>query len=849
MTDRVGVVVVSHSAALADAVVALARQMVDDDPPPIAVAAGTDDGGLGTDAMAVLAAVEEVSSPAGVIVLMDLGSAVLSTETALEFLDDPPGPIRLVAAPIVEGTVAAVVQAALGSDLDTVVGEATRALDAKRDHLGEARDGGGPDPDDATDDGQAPGDAGEDPDARDEVVVVNRDGIHARPAAALVRATAGHDARITLADLADPGREVRADSLSAVAGLDARAGTRLAVSGYGPAAADAVADVVALVRDGFGEPLDQSTGHGDGAGHDDGEAAPGQGEADDAPWPDWAPRVADPVVVLAPGRAVGPAFRVGPVHPPATPAEGVPDGVDPGAVDGGDVDDRVARLLEAAATVADDLDERAEAAPDRATGDVLAATAMLARDPDLLDAATRLVRDGVAPAAAVQRATEAVAETFRRAGGRLAGRQRDVEDVGDRVVAVLAGRDGPTVFEHEEPWVLVADDLAPVDAASVDPATCLGLVLRTGTSTSHTAVIARARGLPAIAVGDRVDEVTDGAIVLLDADAARFTIDPDEDVTAPGTGRTAPDLDHPGRTADGHPVALLANVGGRDDVTAAVEVGAEGVGLLRTELLFLGRTSPPSVDEQAATYRDLFAPLGERRVVVRTLDAGSDKPLPFVTDADEPNPALGVRGIRTTRAHPQLLDAQLRAVARAADQVAADVEVMAPLVSTVTEAEVFAAAAASHGLVAGVMVETPAAALAAGSMLDHVSFLSLGTNDLAQYALAADRLVGRLADLTDPWQPAVLDLVAMTAAAAGDRGRPVGVCGEAAGDPALAVVLVGLGATSLSMVPRAVPLVAAALERVSLDQARNLAAAARYATTAAEARSTVRDRLADLPAT
>jgi phosphotransferase system enzyme I (PtsI) len=297
-------------------------------------------------------------------------------------------------------------------------------------------------------------------------------------------------------------------------------------------------------------------------------------------------------------------------------------------------------------------------------------------------------------------------------------------------------------------------------------------------------------------------------------------------------------------------VPLLANVGTGADAVKAADAGAEGVGLLRTEFCFLDRDDEPTVEEQIAAYSAVFAAFPGKKVVVRTLDAGADKPLPFLTNADEPNPALGVRGYRTDLTSPGVLERQLEAIAAAEAANSAEVWVMAPMISTADEAARFATLCAAAGLkTPGVMVEVPSAALTAATVLREVSFASLGTNDLTQYAMAADRQLGPLATLNDPWQPAVLQLVKLTADGAaqvsGESGtaKPVGVCGEAAADPALAVVLVGLGVATLSMSARALAAVAAVLATVTVAQARQLAATALAAPSAAAARSAVRAQL------
>jgi phosphotransferase system enzyme I (PtsI) len=299
----------------------------------------------------------------------------------------------------------------------------------------------------------------------------------------------------------------------------------------------------------------------------------------------------------------------------------------------------------------------------------------------------------------------------------------------------------------------------------------------------------------------------------------------------------------PGATSDGHRVPLLANIGGPADVAAAVEAGAEGVGLFRTEFLFLDdHRNAPSEEKQVEAYRQVLEAFPESRVVVRVLDAGADKPLEFLTPADEPNPALGVRGLRTLLDHPEVLRTQLSALAKAAEGLPVQLEVMAPMVADRADAKAFADACRAAGLRAkvGAMVEIPSAALRARSVLQEVEFLSLGTNDLAQYTFAADRQVGAVSRLQDPWQPALLDLVAMAAEAARAESKGCGVCGEAASDPLLACVLTGLGVTSLSMGAASLPHVRAELAKHTLAQCERAAAAARAADTAEEAREAAR---------
>jgi phosphotransferase system enzyme I (PtsI) len=402
--------------------------------------------------------------------------------------------------------------------------------------------------------------------------------------------------------------------------------------------------------------------------------------------------------------------------------------------------------------------------------------------------------------------------------------------------------------------VLVADDLAPADTVGLDPATVLALVTERGSPTSHTAILARSLGLPAVVGLPGAAGLADGTLVRVDGAAGTVEVGVDPGLAGPAAVEL-PDYAGPGRTADGHAVQLLLNIGSAADLVTggggaaaglrdAGIAAAEGVGLFRTEFLFLDRHDMPAADEQRAAYEAAFRAAGARRkVVLRTLDAGADKPLPFLGLRPEPNPALGVRGLRAARVRPEVLTAQLEAVAAAARATGAEVWVMAPMVSTAAEAASFADAVRAAGLpTAGVMVEVPAAALHADRLLAAVDFLSIGTNDLGQYAMAADRQSSELAELLDPWQPALLSLVAACGEAGRRAGKPVGVCGEAAADPLLAPVLVGLGITSLSMSARAVPLVGAALARVTRPDCEALARLALDAPTPAAARAAVADR-------
>ena len=551
-------------------------------------------------------------------------------------------------------------------------------------------------------------------------------------------------------------------------------------------------------------------------------------------------------VGVSPGRVIAPLIPMAPPVP--APAEGEPLSED--------AERAVERLGEAARTVKAELKDRAANASTEAAAEVLKATSLMAGDKALIKNATKLVRQrSLSPERALWEAATAYADQMRQMGGYMAERAADIEDVRARIVAELRGVPAPGVPERSEPFVLAAEDLAPADTAVLDPGTVVALVTSSGGPQSHTAIIARNLGLPAVVAAHGVTEIPSGTRVFVDGSAGSVVTHPGEEYeqSVAAWHRVSEQLatfDGHGALSDGTEVPLLANVGTADDARAAAAAGAQGVGLLRTEFCFLGRDAEPTVAEQTEAYEEIFRALGSAKIVVRTLDAGADKPLPFLTDTSEPNPALGVRGYRTDWSTPGVLERQLTAIAAAAQRSEADVWVMAPMISTAGEAEHFAGLVRAAGLkVSGVMVETPAAAITAEQILDRVDFVSLGTNDLTQYTMAADRMLGSLAELNSPWQPAVLRMIERTAAgaraASSDAGvhKNVGVCGEAAADPALAVVLVGLGVDTLSMSPRSLAAVAAVLSRVDSEQARAVASAALGATSAREARESARAQL------
>ena len=526
------------------------------------------------------------------------------------------------------------------------------------------------------------------------------------------------------------------------------------------------------------------------------------------------------------GVAVGPVLRM---------AEPLPEPKDEPRAASVSAEAENARVTKALAAVNADLNRRAQEAANGDEGtkqaaEILQAVAMFASDPALAANIAKMVDDGKTGERAVLDGFGQVEEMFRQIGGYQGERAADLHDVGQRVIAELMGRPAPGVPQSETPFVLVAKDLSPADTASLDLDKTLAIVTSEGGPTSHTAILCRARGIVAVVSATEAVDLADGETVIVNAAKSEVTTDPtDEQLAAAHDAKLRADKakelrGQPGQLKDGHRIPLLANVGKPSDAKTALEYGAEGVGLFRTEFLFIGNEEPPTVEEQTKAYAELLAQFPGKKVVIRLLDAGADKPLPFLTPEDEPNPALGLRGLRTLAQHKAVLEGQLKALAEADAQTDADLWVMAPMVADEWEAEYFTKLGKSFGLkFVGSMAEVPSIAVMADKVSQVTDFVSIGTNDLTQYTLAADRTLGSVSNYQTAWHPAVLRVIKMICEAGNKNGMPVGVCGEAAADPDLAVVLAGLGVNSLSMTPVALDDVRAELAQHTLEEAQQIA--------------------------
>jgi len=516
--------------------------------------------------------------------------------------------------------------------------------------------------------------------------------------------------------------------------------------------------------------------------------------------------------------------------------------------------------------------------------EILEAQALIAADPALVDSAERRAAAGVDPALAVREAGEEIALRIEATGDpRVAARGVDVRDVAGRIARIL---DGTASGMPDRPSILVAHDVPPSLLAELPTSLVLGLVTESGSSTSHAAIFARGRGIPMVVSASGIVAACDAAAgntwLRIDGDAGTVELAASPDTLVAQVARAAArasvfsgaeaaanaesrDGDRqtatgPGATADGHRVHLVANVEGVAEAERAIAAGAEGVGLYRTEALFLGSAAAPSEDEQRETYRQVLAAFGpDRPVVIRLADLGGDKAVGYLPGPLEANPFLGVRGIRMAHLHRGLFVVQLRAIARAAAEARVEALVMAPMVATLDDVDLLVGLRdeATHDLAAagirapairlGAMIEVPSAALLAAEIAARLDFLSIGTNDLTQYALAADRGNAALAPLQDALHPAVLRLVRTAVLGAGSVGTPVAVCGEVAGDPAGALVFVGLGIDDLSVEPGAIGPVRAALAGVALADLRALAGMALDATDASAVRALAAELLAGRP--
>jgi multiphosphoryl transfer protein len=826
----VGLVIVTHSATLAVGVAELARGMGGEVPVELAGGIETPEPALGTDAVQVAEAIERADQGDGVLVLMDLGSAVLSAEMALDLLPaERRGQVLLCEAPLVEGAVAAAVTAQLGASLEDVAAEARSSLQAKVAHLG-------------TGAAEAPAPAVSDEGDRTlELAVRNPLGLHARPAARFVQTAGSFDAEVTVTNVTTGRGPASGRSLNALATLGVRQGHEILVAARGPQAEAALAALAALADRDFDE----------------------QEPAAPTPPPAPPPRQPTPSdegsltgLPGAPGTALGAARHFRAVAPeiPTEPAS--------------DPEEEWQALGRAIERVRAEIKATRDSVAARAgeySAAIFDAHLLFLEDEALLEPARRAVfEEGWNAAQAWDAAADSVAAGYRSLDDEyLRARADDLTAVARQVVAQLVGGEQGRAGVIE-PGIVVADDLTPADTAALDPELVRGIATVHGSATSHSAILARSLGIPAVVgLGAGLLEVPEGAPLVVDGDTGAVYVDPAEELVRSyerrrdereaSARRALASAGQPAQTRDGRRIEVVANAGSPRDIDAAVSNGAEGVGLLRTEFLFLERNSLPSEDEQVAAYEDLAQRLEGRPLILRTLDVGADKPLPYVPQRAEANPFLGVRGIRLGLDQPELLETQLRAALRVA--AGHPLKVMFPMVATLSEYREAVSMLArareqleersqpAGEIEVGVMVEVPSAALAAEVFAPEVDFFSIGTNDLTQYTMAAERGNERVAALADALHPAVLRLIQTVSEAAHGHGKWVGVCGELASEPLAVPVLVGLGVTELSVNPPAIPATKEAVRQVDAGAATALAGEALRLASAEEVRALLADEV------
>jgi phosphoenolpyruvate-protein phosphotransferase/dihydroxyacetone kinase phosphotransfer subunit len=814
----IGIVIVSHSAKLAEGVLELARNMGGADL-SIQAAGGmnVEDAILGTDPIRILKAIEQVYSEDGVLVLMDLGSAILSSEMALEMLpEEKRGKIFLCEAPIVEGAIAAAVQARIGSSIQQVISEARGALIPKSAQLNIMA----PEPN------LSQATVSHENRLVIQLTVKNTLGLHARPAARFVQ-TAGKfpQAAILVSNLTTKNGPVNAKSINSVLTLGVRQGHQIEVAVSGPNAQAALDAIKTLAEDNFG---DQET-----------FTSPASIQSTpDVPIGDVSSFLTG--IAASTGIASGAVFLHRP-SPPEIPQHQIENPAQ-----------EWERFLESITKTRAEIEADRKSATSRTNQNsaaIFEAHMMFLEDEALLvPVREKIFNEKQNAALAWQSAVDRVSAGFHQLeDSYLRERGKDVEDVGRQVLLNLLGIN-PIPLALDKPAILIAADLTPAETSRFAPGTVLGLCTAFGGPTSHSAILARELGIPAVVgLGDRILALHEGQHIILDGESGTIFIDPDLELVnqylikaetlQAAKNKARLERAAPAITRDGKAIEIAANIGSVAGAQAAVEAGAEGVGLFRTEFLFLNRATAPDEEEQVQAYRATAQALEGRPLIIRTLDAGGDKSIPYLNIESETNPFLGWRAIRLCLSQPELFKTQLRAILRVAAEF--PVKIMFPMIATADELRRAQAllAEAQQELFArtepypekvetGIMVEIPSVAQMAEEFAREVDFFSIGTNDLTQYTFAADRTNPKVASLADACHPAILRQIKRVVEAAHSNRIWVGVCGELAGDPDAIPILLGLGVDELSMSPPSIPIAKEIVRDWSVSQAQSLAARA-----------------------
>lgn len=677
-----------------------------------------------------------------------------------------------------------------------------------------------------------------------KTLIQNPTGLHARPAKVFVKLAKKYQSNIRVFH---GDKKANAKSMISLLTLGVESGSQIRIEADGEDEADALAALIQAVEEGLGEgELLEKKAEADSAEARSLPNEQNQAQSTSAPTPPLSENMLKGIPG-APGIAIGPIY-----HLKKTEIT-VEETFESESVE----KNQLQAAIEQAKGQIARLKTRMLAQKADSEADIFDVHLELLEDADLLEGVIEKINGHQGAAQAWQATIDERAKVVASLDDPLlAARAADLHDVGYRVLRILVGVDGDAVGFPDYPVIVVADDLSPSDTASLDRDKVLGFCTASGGPTAHTAIIARALSLPAIvSAGADVLALEDGTNIILNGDDGLLTLNPsDEEVAQAKSQQKAGQASlqaaqeksaDPAITQDGHRVEIVANIGGAADARDAMKSGAEGVGLLRTEFLFLGRRQPPSEDEQFAVYREIAETMSNNPVIVRTLDVGGDKPLPYITVPPEENPFLGVRGIRLCLAQPELLREQLRAVLRASKY--GKLRIMFPMVSDISEwraaramVEEIRAELGVEAVELGIMIEVPSAALMADVFAKEVDFFSVGTNDLTQYTLAMDRMHPQLAGKSDGLHPAILRLIDKTAKAAHAEGKWIGVCGELGADPQAAPILVGIGVDELSVTVPAIPTVKENVRHLNYAETQALAEKALACSSAAEVRALVK---------
>ena len=804
--NKVGIVLVSHSAKLAEAVVELAKQMTQE-PAPIAIAAGIDDpeNPFGTDVIKVQEAIESVYSDAGVLVLMDLGSAVMSTEMALEFLSSTQrSHVKICTAPLVEGAISAIVQASLGVNIQQVIAEANAALTVKISQINV---------DEILPDKNLENSNNiekEDSSKTIKTIVQNKLGIHARPAAKLVAIANQFPSEITLQNLTKNTQVINAKSINQVITLAVKQGHEVAITATGNDADLALTKIQELITNNFGEA-----------------EVIVKTKAKTSTTPDANNKLMG--TPASSGIAFGKVVHYQPTIPE----------VEDYSVEDPEVEWQYLQLILATAKkeiqgIIDSLSNKSTT--NNTQTDILQTQLLYIEDPTLLEQVHQLIcQQNHCAAAAWKKAIEAMINTYQELEDPyLQARAIDVKDVGGRVLEVLTGGSSRTL-NLSQPGILVTADLTPSLALQLKPNLVLGICTSAGSVTAHSTLIANTLGIPmVVGVGTQLLSLATDSQIALDGATGEVWIEPSQvqlQELQLKQSQTFEKSQAPQEaiTKDGRKISLMANIIGVADAEFALECGAEGVGLLRSEFLYLDRQTQPTEAEEYETYRAIAQIMGSRPLTIRTLDIGGDKQVPYIKLESEANPFLGCRGIRQSLDTPEILQTQLRAILRASH--GHNIKVMLPMVTSVQEVraakkiltEVENSLPGLNKIKVGIMVEVPAAVTMANQLAKEVDFFSIGTNDLSQYVMAADRTNSKVANLANGLEPAVLRMIQQTVIAAHEAGISVSVCGQLGSNPLAVPILLGLGVDELSVAPPAISIVKRVISQLDVSEVEAIA--------------------------